>query len=305
MDHDYERMQITGGPDSEEKISAITVLNRLFKSDEYRLSIQPLSYDDVTVFVEIYFNKGNKTPILEKLTALKSKTAYKDAVEDYFLSGFDKSQLYDSLDNLRERFSKNGIETENDLLEVVLEALNGSLKHHVENRRWIDAFWDGARKVKYQGEDIIVPRQPKSETRIQPTLHVVLDIGLSPLGIQVIRESDEGIGSLDFRFLYTNKNGEALSVALEFKLAHHKKIKKGLISQLPAYLKAMNSRSGILSILWFKDEKGKIFREPRQYQFHEMKSWLEEQVVLVNEKNDIHIAVSMIDASIKSSASNI
>ena len=56
-----------------------------------------------------------------------------------------------------------------------------------------------------------------------------MDMALTPLGIQVIRESNEGIGSMDFRCLFTTQSGAPLSVGIEFKLAHHKEVKKGMV----------------------------------------------------------------------------
>ena len=255
MDHNYEDIEILGIPQNKEKIEALKAINKLFKSGDILNQKKSLTYDDVTVFNEVYYKKGVKTPSLVKLTALASKTAYKDAIEDYYLEGFDQQELASSINHLLSlaQFKPDKITDESSLLDVVTVAVDDVLKHHIENRRWVDAFWDGARTIVHEGNKIKVPRKPKNETRIQPTLHVILDMALTPLGITVIRESDEGVGSLDFRCLFTSQKGVPLSVAIEFKLAHHKEVRKGIRSQLPAYLKAIRSKSGIFSIMWFKD----------------------------------------------------
>jgi len=305
MDHDYERMQITGAPDSEEKIISITILNRLFQSKLYSCKVNSIKYDDITAFLEVYFRKGHYKPILTKLCALKSKTAYKDSVEEFFLSGFNKNKLFKSINQINDKYKKKDIETEEDLLSLIKQTLFEVLKHHIENRRWVSAFWDGKRTIKYNGEKIEVPKVPKNETEIQPTLHVVLDIALSPFGIHVIRESNEGIGSIDFRFLYTSEKGSGISIGAEFKLAHHKKIKKGILIQLPAYLKSIKSKSGVFIILWFKDSDGKIFRAPESYSLDGMTSWLESQSIVAKTNSGVKITPIVIDASIKPSASNL
>lgn len=307
MDHDPDEIAISGLPQNKEKIEALKAINKLIKSDNVRKGNKLLSYEEITVFIEVYFKKNSKTPSLSKLTALASNTAYKDAVEDYFLDGFDQQEIKSSINNFLtlSALSYEKIIDEECLLNAVLTAINHVLVHHIENRRWIDAFWDGARTIKHEDQEIKVPRKPKNETRIQPTLHVVLDMALSPLGIQVIRESDEGAGSLDFRCLLTTQKGIPLSVGLEFKLAHHKEVKKGINNQLPAYLKAIKSNSGIFSVMWFKDGEGKIFNEPKRYEKEGFVSWLDEEAKNVSNVTGHKIVASVIDASIKVSASNI
>ena len=166
-----------------------------------------------------------------------------------------------------------------------------------------EAFWDGHRKIKHEDNEIKVPRSPKGETKIQPTLHVILDLALSPLGIHVIRESDEGIGSLDFRFSYTTKDRAPLTVGVEFKVAHHKEIKKGIQNQLPAYLKAIRSTSSVFVVMWFKD--GKYFGDPKSHEREDMEKWILEQASIISKEKEINISAFLLDASIRPSASNL
>jgi hypothetical protein len=300
-DLDYEKMRIIGFA-NEEKIKAITVINRLITSQKWE-GIRNLTYDDVTVFVETYFKKPSADPLLLKVNALSSKTAYKTAVYDYIFPKIDEPGAAQPLVKFQASHSDKDISHEKDLLFTVEEAIYEVLKHQVELRRWIEPFWDGERKIKHEGNELLVPRSPKGETKIQPTLHIVLDLALSPLGIHVTRESDEGVGLLDFRFLYTTKDGIPLTVGAEFKLAHHKKIKNGIKNQLPAYLKAIRSSSGIFIVMWFKD--GKYFTEPKSYDKDNMEAWILKQAGIVSAEKGITISAVMLDASIRLSASNL
>ena len=300
MDYDYEAMRVTGLADISEKIVSLVVLNRLIASlspPEQRT----ITYDEVTVFSETYFDKKTENFLVYKITALASKDAYKKAVYDHLFPDLNQSGLEASVNALHENLSVIQIENENDLKNAVEVAIDDILKHHIELRRWIEPFWDGERTVSHNGTDILVPRTPKGEIKIQPTLHVVLDMGLSPIGIQVIRETDEGAGYLDFRFLYTTKSGTPLSVGVEFKLAHHKRLKHGIESQLPTYLRAIRSKSGIFVVMWFKDAK--YFREPQTHDKDEMEAWLNAEAINVSHEKRINVSARLLDASIRPSAS--
>ena len=301
MDHDYEAIQVTGVPDNQEKVKAIVVINRLLSS----LNIpneRKLKYEDITVFSEVYFRKGNNAPILTKISALASKIAYKNAVEEYYLSNFDKTEIQNSIEKVRDFSTDKDLSNEKDLFDVVSKTIEEVLVHHIENRRWIEPFWDGERKIRLNGEEHIIPRVPKAETKIQPTLHVILDMALRPFGIHVLRESDEGIGLLDFRFLYTNKDNIPISIGTEFKVAHHKKIKHGINRQLPAYLKSIQSKYGSFVVMWFKDKK--YFKEPKTRNLEQMTEWLKEEAQKVSTELDITVLSRVIDASIRPSASS-
>ena len=228
MDHDYEAIQATGVPDNKEKFKAIVVINRLLGS----LNIpneRKLKYEDITAFSEVYFRKGNNTPLLTKINALASKSAYKDAVEEYYLSNFDKTEIQNSIEKVRDYSAEKDLSNEQYLFDVVNKTIEEVLVHHIENRRWIEPFWDGERKIKLNGEEHVIPRVPKAETKIQPTLHVILDMALRPFGIHVLRESDECIGLIDFRFLYTNKKIFQFLSGLSLKLHITRKSNTGLI----------------------------------------------------------------------------
>jgi len=299
MDYDHEEITITGPPDDKDKIFALKILNRLLSSENYESGIKPLVYEDVTVFLENYFIKNNENIILQKVNLLSSKDAYKDAVIEYFLGSASKEHISDLI-----KQSYPEIQIENDLLEVVFSIV-AKIKHYIEDRRWIEPFWDGERTVKIENKNIKFPESPKNETKIQPTLHALFHMALSPLGVHVSRETDEGIGNLDFKFMFTTKDGIPISLSTEFKLAHNKKIKHGLTKQLPAYLKANESISGIFVVMWFKDEIEKFFKEPKNRIKSQMVEFIENETEIINQEEELNIKSILIDASIKPSASNI
>ncbi|NPE30691.1 RNA-directed DNA polymerase [Methanococcoides sp. SA1] len=182
------------------------------------------------------------------------------------------------------------IESEDDFFKAITDIFE-KLRWYVEDQRWTEAFWNDCN-----------PPTPKKETKIQPTLKMFFKQELNPIGIHVERETHEGIGTLDFKFLITIK-GSPLVVCAEFKLAHHKKLEHGLTTQLPLYLKASLSKSGIFLVMWFKDEKEEHFKEPTNKNKSEMLTYLEGKVKEINENEDFKIESILIDASKKPSAS--
>ncbi len=298
--YDYEEMRITGIHLNKDKIEILKAVNRLCKQHEID---NPVVYDDVTVFMETYYTKSSHDALVQRLSYLTSKDAYKNAVYDYVLPELSTSGLKKSIKKIESDYSKESIENETDLKLAVDKVIEEVLKHHIETRRWIEPFWDGQRKTTIDGVDLTIPRTPKNEPKIQPTLHVILDLALDPLGVQVVRESNEGIGFMDFRFLFTTKEGKPISVGVEFKVAHHQKIGKGIKRQLPSYLKAIRSKSGTYVVMWFKDKK--YFLEPKNHDLKHLCKWLNERAIEVSNENKIDISVVIIDASIRPSASHL
>ena len=94
-----------------------------------------------------------------------------------------------------------------------------------------------------------------------------------------------------------------MTTCVEFKLAHNPQLKHGLTTQLPLYLKARPSESGIYLVMWFKDEAGKYFNEPVNKNKLQMLAYLEEAVKEINKGEGCEIESILIDASIKPSAS--
>jgi hypothetical protein len=291
-----EQAKLTG-IHSTDKILALKMLNRLFSDDIYPAEVRPLQYEDVTSFVERYFRKGHpQMPLYQQLTLLDSRNAFEEAIIEYL--GDDLWQHVSGL--VKEKEGKD-IRTEADLHEVVMEIIVDVVKHHVENRYWIEPFWDDEREFNGQ----VIPRQPKKEPSIQPTLHLLLHMTLAPFGIHVERETDEGVGLLDFKCLYTTKERKLLSVLIEFKLAHHGNLEHGLTKQLPAYLKASRSKRGVFLVMWFRDERGVVFGEPQNQTKTQMSSRLRQVAESVRREQGFVICTEVIDASIRPSASKL
>jgi hypothetical protein len=300
--HD-EKTKITG-VQSEDKILALTILNRLFEDNSYPAKVRSLQYEDVTVFLETYFWKGNPTSIFQLLTALASRNAFEESIIEY-LGRRGIESILKHVSEIAEKERAKEIRSETDLLETVMSIITDVIKHHVENRNWIEPFWDGSRKMCVDGKNVTVPARPKAEIRIQPTLYVLLHLTLFPLGIHVLRETHEGVGSLDFRCVYTTQDGTPISISVEFKLAHHGRLKKGLTRQLPAYLRANQSSSGIFLVMWFKDDGAKFFGEPKNRSKSDTAEWLGETAGVIGQEKGLTIKIVMIDASIRPSASNL
>lgn len=296
IDYDPEEVAVTGPIQNKDKITALIVLNKLFSNVEYKPKIKRLFYDDVTVFLENYHEKKNANIIFQKLNYFTSPEAYKNSITEYFL-GYKTSEIPIKQSTIE-------INNEEDLLQEILSAIN-EIKHHIENRYKIQPFWDSSRTISQNGKNIDVPPNPKNETNIQPTLQLLLEILLSGLGVHVVRETDEGVGFLDFRCLYTTKKNNAISISIEFKLAHHKKIKHGLTKQFPACLRANHSNSGVFIVMWFRDEKGRFFKEPKDRKKSEMIKFLEETSKTIEQKEGVKINTILIDASFKPSASKL
>jgi hypothetical protein len=295
---DYEEAQIVGPSHIKDKIKVIGVIRQL--ASDLKSEFKGLEYGDITAFVEHFFHKSEGQPFARQLHVLTAADAYRNAVDDYF--GLRREHINGTLSMLSTKFSKVQISDERELKNVVLSVINDVLVFHIQDRHWIDAFWDSSRTYKHAGKEIRIPKAPKRETAIQPTLHVILEICLSPLGIHVVRESDEGVGTLDFRCLYTTNDSTPLSVGIEFKLAHHKELRKGIRSQLPAYLRAIRSKHGIFAVMWFKSGPT-IFNEPKRYDSADMCKWLIEEATASSTENGQEIASIFIDASVRPSAS--
>jgi len=108
-------------------------------------------------------------------------------------------------------------------------------------------FWD----FTYDGLKII-SRKPKHEPDIHSTIHGLLYNIAQAKNFQIYPEHPIAGGNLDFLVTGTLKMGENISVCIEFKPAHSKAIGKGLIKQLPAYMRAKGCVYGLYCVLYFK-----------------------------------------------------
>lgn len=300
-EQDRERLELLGPEPMPEKLAALTATNRAIK--EHRINGgKTISAAEVTALITAHRLNNSQTILVQAVSLVTTPDAFKNAAEDYFL-GTAKESVSAALVSLR-RMHPKPPSTEEELQSIVLSTVDVVLIHHVETRRLIEPFWDGSRKINIDGREIEVPRSPKGETEIQPTLHVFLQMALEPFGVHVIRESDEGSGSLDFRFSTTNSRSELISVAAEFKLAHHKEVKAGIKRQLPRYMDSVPCTHGVFVLMWFKDEKGRYFSDPKFKSLQETRAFVDG--LTSNPDNPNHKIVGrVIDCSIRPSASNL
>ena len=303
-DHDSHRAEVLGYPKDEDKVHVLLALNHSLKESGLGQNMRAISYNDVTMFLTRYFRKalGLGQPVLERFVALAAENAFRNAVVEHFLGGRSWSML-ERIASVADEVSGRPFSSSKDLLVAVAEVIRRGIKFHVEDRRWIEPFWDGKREIEVEGSKLPVPAAPKPETEIQPTLFVLLYEALLSMGVQVVRETHEGIGALDFRCLYTSPGGQALSVPIEIKLAHHKQLKKGLTRQLPAYVNACKSDVGIFVVFWFKDAKGRFFKKPKNRNREQMMEWLQGEAEALRDIVGFEIVPIVIDASVRTSAS--
>lgn len=239
-------------------------------------------------------------PLIEDLKRL-DWTSYDKKMTD-FREGELIARSFDKKSYTEPTNANQTIESEDDLLQAICNTI-AELKRCIEDRREVHAYWNEARNISITGEKHTIPASPKVEIHIQPTLGQFITHRLHPLGIQTIRESNEGIGLLDFKFLIVIKGNIPLNVCAEFKLAHNDGLEHGLTTQLPLYLKASPSKSGIFLVMWFKDENGEFFNKPTNKSKSDMLKYLEKAVKEINEQEDFNIESILIDASKRPSAS--
>ena len=144
------------------------------------------------------------------------------------------------------------ISSEAELFQSVVKVLN-RYKDEVEATRLWEPFWN------QKGSE---PTDPKSEPSLQPTIRSQLRHRFNQIGVEFIRESNDGAGSLDFRCVHTRLD-EVFNCCVEFKRAQHDKLEHGIMAQLPAYMDAADTKCGVLFVFWFKD--GIHCNDPRGY----------------------------------------
>jgi len=268
------------------KITALKILSNFFSEYKSDVKINRVEYDDVTALFIGYYDKKTGSIVGKEVFALTSKDAFKNAVFDYYLG----DDIKNSIREHSEKIKTNLIKSEEDLYKVIVEAIQ-KIIHYVEDKRLNQPFWNET--------------EPKKETDIQPTIDAFFGMLLEGKGIHTIKEADEGIGSLDFKFLYTTIEQIGICLCLEFKLAHHKKIEQGLTKQLPAYLKANRSTYGIFFVMWFKDKERKFFSEPIEFEKSELLALLNKDADEVKNTLGLIIKPIIVDASKKPSASHL
>lgn len=162
-----------------------------------------------------------------------------------------------------------------ELFAIATEICN-SFKSVVENNRMY--------KLLYNDDGT-----PKDETAAQLLFYTTALGYCKKYNVDINRESDPGIGELDFKFSVGNKS----KVVIEMKLSTNSKLKHGYEKQLPAYLRAEEIDRGIFVIVQTTKTKS-----PQQI-------YVEEAFAITKDDPKHEIDVIVVDATSKPSASKI
>jgi hypothetical protein len=88
------------------------------------------------------------------------------------------------------------------------------------------------------------------------------------------------------------------------KLAHHKEVKAGVTRQLPRYMDSIPCSHGVFIIMWFKDDSGRYFGDPKTNTLDETREFISK--LAAKPKNAAHVITSrVIDCSVRPSASKL
>lgn len=281
-------MRIIGATIDQDKLMVLRVINDLLQDDLYNSSIKPklISYNSVTILSCWYLEKATKNNIVNRFLYFSAPNAHIDIINKYFTDPKDQKFFDETIAGLFLRVRNNPIKNHNDLSSLILAIIKDFLQHPIETRRLSTPFW-----LIHKDKKIC---EPHSEENIQETIFALLEKVFKIFGISLHKETDEGIGNLDFCASFTTVEGQALKIAIEFKRAHHSKISHGIKKQLPQYMDAIQTREGIFLVMWFKDTKSKYFSKP-DGSISELEIKLKEYAKRTGEKN---IQVLLINASI-------
>lgn len=133
-----------------------------------------------------------------------------------------------------------------------------SIQNKVTETKSQNSFWNITKGKNGRVTSIT----PKDETQIQSTIHSLLYDQMMINSIEVVPEYKNGEGSLDFCLMAQVDDVGVAKLAVEFKRAHSSKLIHGLETQLPLYMKSVQSKYGIYGVFWFK---GDMFDQPSKY----------------------------------------
>ena len=131
-----------------------------------------------------------------------------------------------------------------------------------------NVFWD----ITYKCLQEIAPRKPKKEPDIVSIIHGLLCDVATAKNFEITPQYPLGEGELDFLISGRLKTGEVVNVCVEFKHAHSRKLRDGLLKQLPTYTKNRGCDFGIYCVTFFK---GTYFEEPKKYTIETLNSYLD------------------------------
>ena len=171
--------------------------------------------------------------------------------------------------------ASNRRQTPEELLSITLEICN-KFKGLVEDNRIY--------RLLYNND-----KTPKDETAAQLLFYSVAKGYCCMHDIDINRESNPGIGELDFKFSVGNKS----KVVIEMKLSTSNRLSHGFEKQLPAYLRAEEARYGILLVICLNKEiESELFKTQAIYQ-------------RIKDNPENNLSLICVDATPKPSASQI
>ncbi len=171
--------------------------------------------------------------------------------------------------------SSNKKQTPEELLAITIEICN-KFKSLVEDNRIY--------RLLYNDDNT-----PKDETAAQLLFYSIASGYCKMHDVDINRESDPGIGELDFKFSV----GSNSKVVIEMKLSTNKKLSHGFEKQLPAYLRAEEACYGILLVICLsKDAESELVKTQGIYQ-------------RVKDDSNNNLTLICIDATPRPSASQI
>lgn len=178
--------------------------------------------------------------------------SYAVSLSFYFPEDVDNDYidlLNDKLEAISEQFTteipqlpqinvaeSNRRQTPEELLAITLEICN-AYKSLIENNRMY--------RLLYNDDGT-----PKDETAAQLLFYMVAQGYCKQYDVDLNRESDPGIGEMDFKLSV----GSASKVIIEMKLSSNSTLYHGFEKQLPAYLRAEETKYGIFLVLQMKNE---------------------------------------------------
>ena len=191
---------------------------------------------------ELYLNvpSSKRADFLSDLSyAVSLSFYYPEEVDEDYLSLYNEK-----LDFISEAFHKevpqlpdlniadtNKKQTPEELLSITLEICN-AYKSLIENNRMY--------RLLYNDDNT-----PKDETAAQLLFYTAAQGYCKKYDVDLNRESDPGIGEMDFKLSV----GSASKVIIEMKLSSNSTLFHGFEKQLPAYLRAEETKYGVFLVL--------------------------------------------------------
>ena len=227
----------------------------------------------------------------DKKTDFLNDLSYAVSLSFYYPEEVDKDyqDLFNAeLESIGEQFERevsqlpaisvakdNKKQTPEELLAITLEICN-VYKSLIENNRMY--------RLLYNDDGT-----PKDETAAQLLFYIVAQSYCKQYDVDLNRESDPGIGEMDFKLSVGNSSKTIIAM----KLSSNSNLYHGFEKQLPAYLRAEETKYGVFLILQMnKMQEAQLSKTQTLY-----------ETIKDNPNNSLHLIC--IDATPKPSASKI